>query len=265
MWRDVFILKFLARHRMLLCMVYIISGIASALICYIYRENIFLQSFLAGIAGSLIVSGFVSLANLIFLYEEEREEFILAELVKSWGLKRIYRTRQEMNSVCDNYIESKLRKELDIIAFGLRSLRHSPVAKIIEEKVRKGLKVRILTIHPDSQYLKRREIEEEVSEGSIKRTIEDLRQWVEKLKELRPNEDCVALKLYDGLPLYFHFRVDNHLFVGPYLYGKDSQQTISFEFENTGSSNDGYAYFSEYFEKMWKRPDLTEKLEKDCG
>ncbi len=49
-------------------------------------------------------------------------------------------------------------------------------------------------------------------------------------------------------PLDLYFRVDNHVFIGPYLYGKTSQQTITYEF---GKGGNGYTYYTKYFEDLW--------------
>lgn len=247
-------LKLLARHRVLVYLFIILLGVLFVLIGSYLEEEEAIKTFLFGIGGSLVASSVILGLNFLFFIEEEKSQDLLLDILNRWGLKAIYKTRQEMNLVCDTYIENELKNELNIIAFGLRSLRHSPIRGVIEEKVKKGLKIKILTMNPDSIYLKQRETEEGEEIGSIKKTILDLMEWVKELKKLSPYPDNINLKFYDGLPLDFYFQVDDHLFIGPYLYGKDSQQTISFEFKKCGDA-EGYNYYHKYFEEIWTKRD----------
>ena len=54
-----------------------------------------------------------------------------------------------------------------------------------------------------------------------------------------------------------HSRHYNNLYIGPYLYGKESQQTISYRFNSDG---DGYKYYTEYFNMLWNS-DMMVSLE----
>ena len=168
-----------------------------------------------------------------------------------WGLQETYETRQKMN-VRLNEIWDKLINNLDIIGFGFKSFRDSQNHSI-KEKVKNGLKLRILTINPLSQFVKQREIDELQLVGSIKKTIIDLERWVIDLKKVSPSENNVQLKFYNSLPLDFYWRQEDKLFVGPYLYGIGSQQTITFEYkENTR----GYNFYRNYFETLWENEDF---------
>jgi hypothetical protein len=47
--------------------------------------------------------------------------------------------------------------------------------------------------------------------------------------------------------LDFYFRVDDHVYVGPYLKDISSQQTISMEYTH----GEGVNYWKGYFETVW--------------
>ena len=55
------------------------------------------------------------------------------------------------------------------------------------------------------------------------------------------------------MPQDFYFRVDSALFIGPYLHGVTSQQTLSMEFAGSG---DGFRYWTAYFKTLWDDPQF---------
>jgi len=149
---------------------------------------------------------------------------------------------------------------MDICAFGLRSLRHDK-GRLIESRVKNGLKIRILAPHPESIFLKQREKDELVSEGSMRDSITQLIKWLEHLKSIAPNDEDVSIKLYDTLPLDFYFRQDDFLYIGPYLFGKDSLQTPSWEYRANTKIFDIY---TTYFEELWCNSDFS-KVPSEVG
>lgn len=163
-----------------------------------------------------------------------------------WGLKEIFETRQKMN-IRLNEIWDNLSDNLDIIAFGLKSFRDAQ-SDSIKEKVKDGLKIRILTINPFSSFVKQRERDENEMTGSIKKTILDLEKWMTTLKGISNNKENIQLKFYNSLPIDFYWRQDDKLYTGPYLYGIGSQQTITFEYQK---GTKGYQFYHNYFENLW--------------
>ena len=201
------------------------------------------------VGASLIASSIVALLTSMYIYKKNK----IKELSEYWGLAGLYETRQKMNIECDIYLED-MRDVLHIIAFGLRSFRDSK-KQLIETKVKKGLEIKILTMNPESDFLKQREKDEKKAEGSIKYEILQLQKWIEELKNISPNPEKIELKFYNAATLDFYFRIDNHLFIGPYLYGKDSQQTFSLEFDDKA----GFKYYSDYFADLWNDKDLCHR------
>jgi len=166
--------------------------------------------------------------------------------IAKWRLTAIYKTRAEKNSGSDKKLAA-CREQIDIAAFGLKSLRDSTTA-LVQQKVGSGVRIRILCLHPDSPYVSAREKSEHEVPGQIRGTIIALEKWIKELQTLASENRQVQLKHYDTLPLDFYFRIDHSLYVGPYLYGYGSQQTITFEFEQPGM---GFEYWQAYFDTLW--------------
>lgn len=192
---------------------------------------------------SLIASSIVSYLTSKYLIRINT----VKNIIEHWGLVTIYETRQEMNRKSDEIFPS-LEKHLDIIAWGLKSFRDSSKGRMIEDKIKQGLKVRIIAPHPDSKFVVQREHDEKEIPGQIRKTIIHLGEWVNNLKKSAHHESDVQIRYYESLPEDFFFRMDDHVFIGPYRYGISSQQTISYEFK--GPSN-GFRNYVDYFERVW--------------
>ncbi|NWH06767.1 hypothetical protein [Desulfobacter latus] len=208
------------------------------------------RNILLSIGCSLIASSVVSFLTSKYLVRMNR----IKRIVEYWGLEAIYETRQEMNRSTDIAFES-LEKNLDIIAWGLKSFRDAK-DKIVREKVKRGLKIRFVTLHPDSEYVKQREIDEKEASGQIRHTILNLQNWIDDLKTIAPKPENIQIKYYNSLPEDFYFRVDDHVFIGPYLWGISSQQTISYEFKGSTRGTD---YYKDYFERLWNATEFYTK------
>lgn len=203
------------------------------------------KNIILNIGCSILSSSLVVLFTLVLLEDDGRDDR-LVELYDKWGIVNFFETRSEQNIATAEGFPT-LKTQYDQIAFGLKSLRDAK-GKKFEEKVRNGLKMRILTMNPNSLYLEERERIEGKQKGEIRQTILQLEKWIDKLKSISPNPNNIEIRYYDSLPLNYYCRQENDLFIGPYLYGKESQQTITYQFNNTGL---GFKYYTEYFELLW--------------
>jgi hypothetical protein len=151
-----------------------------------------------GTFGIIMISiGSSIIASSIIVFISSRYQIkknITQELIEHWGLIGIFKTRAGMNQRADATL-TKLRNELDMVAFGLKSFRNVQ-GGLIERKVKRGLKIRILTMNPNSQIVKQREIDEGEVAGQIKKTILDLENWIIKLLSLTLF-DLICLKNSD--------------------------------------------------------------------
>ena len=231
-------------------------------ICFLIGALLILSSFFIKIKSEvlfliLISVGCSLVATSISVFLSSRYLLRLKtieDMVNNWGLEAIYHSRQEMNIDADLTFP-ELKHELDIIAFGLKSFRDNK-GSAIEDKVRRGLKVRILTIEPNSKYVAQREIDENEIEGQIKKTIEDLENWVNRLKLIAPNPKNVQIRFYNTLPLDFYWHQDDSVYAGPYMYGKGSQQTITYKFRNNSG---GAEYYHKYFLELWNNAEFCQE------
>lgn len=232
------------------------AGIAIVLIgvvlCIVYAyvsgpwDNVCLS-----IGCSLIASGLVILMHDFFVERKKISE------IDAWKLTKIYSTRAEKNADSDPQLD-KARYVVDVVAFGLKSFR-SKQAKRVEGCLRRGVNFRILTMDPESQFVRQREIEENEAEGQIKHTIEDLVRWADTYNA-KGYKGRILVKGYNTMTLDFYWRVDDELYIGPYWINVSSQQTITYKFERDGK---GFATYADYFESLWEDTSLSRFLTKE--
>lgn len=193
---------------------------------------------LNGVGVSLLLSGVLGIFMNAFFYKRDAR----LEVYEKWKIVNIYQSRAIANLTIDAYQE-KAKKRIDIIAFGLSSWRQAK-EQLIDDMLNRGVKIRIITMDPNCSLLNLRDRAEGKAEGATKESILQLRQFFKQTNKRRN----VEIKYHQQLPLDFYFRVDDHIFVGPYIYGKESQQMITYEYDKGG---EGFDYYSDYFDKLW--------------
>ena len=206
-----------------------------------------------GIGGSLVASGLVIILQALFV------DKIKVNQLEVWGLERIYYTRSEQNTDTDPQLR-KAKYKVDAVVFGLKSFRDKH-GDLIENCLKRGVNIRILTMDPDGDFIGQREREEKVSADSIKETIWQLVDWADELNE-KNKKGVIEVKGYNCMTLDFYWRVDDTVCIGPYWYGTDSQQTITYKFVDDDKNGMGYKQYEEYFEKLWNAPNLSRVLTK---
>jgi len=216
------------------------------------------STLLTNIGVSILASGIIALFTILTLNDENFQ--IENNLQSKWGIEEIYATRSEMNSHTASVFPS-MKKEYQQIAFGVKSLRDA-YNDLFIEKAKKGLKIKFITLHPNSIFIQEREKIENKQKGDIRKTIIDLIIWIKKLQGVSKKPSNIQIEFYDSLPLDFYCKIDNNLYIGPYLYGKESQQTISYRFNSRGK---GYDYYTRYFNSLWNSGHMKDlkEIEKD--
>ncbi|MVO75745.1 hypothetical protein GOD97_13475 [Paeniclostridium sordellii] len=225
-------------------------GIILILIAIVSTGNENIEQIFLSIGSSLIASSIVVFLSSRYLVNQNK----LTEIIQEWKMTGIFETRADMNRSSNFYLENN-KNNLDIVAFGLKSFRDSK-KEIIKEKINRGMRIRILTLSPNSEFLKEREKVEKEIEGQIKNTIIQLAKWVEDLQQNQLYKGQVEIRYYDSIPIDFYFGLDEVVFVGPYMYGVQSQQTISYEFKRGGT---GFNYYNEYFNKLWENNEFCKE------
>lgn len=102
---------------------------------------------LIGTGCSVIATAIITLLLLAVLPDNKEENTELA----TWGLKRIHDERRTATFPPDECPRNKL----DYIAFGLKHFRSTTgYDSQLLRNIRRGLHVRILTLHPYSEFVK---------------------------------------------------------------------------------------------------------------
>lgn len=211
------------------------------------------KTVLLSVGCSLLATGICTGFSAVFV------ERVPVDPLKPWGISRIYSTRAEMNADCDLVMDSA-KDGVDVIAFGMRSYR-SDKRPLTEALLQRGVSFRILTMYPDSDYIKQRDREEGHAVGDTEQSVRDLIRWADEINAVCKARDYpgrIEVKGYLCMTLDFYWRVDGTVFVGPYQYGKDSQQMISFRFDDQLGADE----YRQYFETLWNAEGLTKKLTK---
>ena len=206
------------------------------------------------IGCSMIATVLVAMILLALIPDEKA----IAEELNEWGIIHIYRERKAIKIASKQFP----KKNLDYIAFGLRHFRDgNPKKENIIKLINSGLVIRILTINPNSLYLKKFQMTE--NSGNLKSDIEELIKWVDDIsakvgKKGGQPKGSIELKIYDGLPLDFYCRSDDNIYVGPYMPGVVSGDVITYQYR--GDSMGG-RYYSDLFERIWSE-NTTVKMAK---
>lgn len=199
-----------------------------------------------------------AIASLFLRLPWIRNKFKRLKQLRTMGINNIYATRAAMNVESNEKIEDA-KTEIDICALGLTGFRDQH-EDLIRKKLKQGVKIRILAPSPTSPFLSQIDNEEQEKVGKTKDNIERLIKWVSQIKETIPesNKDLLQVKVHSLLPPSSYMRVDNSMFTGPNMYGKRSQQTISFSFVEGEALN----IYKKLFNTLWENSDTPNFLQK---
>lgn len=197
---------------------------------------------LLSIGTSIFATAIVTHLNSYYIIRQNE----ITEMIDHWGIEKIYSARAEINAETNE----ALRKAdvLDICAMGLKGFRDAQSARI-SERISKGMRLRILTIDPQSEFLRMIDETEVIAEGSTRTDILTLLDWIEDLRRNQRYENQIEIRLYDHYPFDFYFCIDGTVYTGPYQ-AKTSQQTITYKF-SVGTN--GANAFKDYFESLWEK------------
>ena len=175
--------------------------------------------------------------------------------IDHWELVQIFDSRAEKNKDSDPRLETHDVKKLDGIAFGLTSFRCKRSQDLLS-CLQSGMNVRFLVMDPKGDYIHQRESEENVARGSIEESINQLVIWAKELND-RSDKGKIQIKGYSCMTLDFYWRIDDVVYVGPYLYNIASQQTITYKY---GQNGRGFKFYTRYFEELWYNDKLCRTL-----
>lgn len=206
-----------------------------------------------GVVGlSLVSSGIVTL--FYFAYPKSNVEEKYSELTRS-GLAAAYSSRDLQAEYARLLKDAK--KKIDVLGLGLGKFREDN-GEIISLKCQEGIATRFLVLEPGSIAHKSRSKEEEdVAGETISIPQDKLLKFVKETNKLIRSGSGggapIQLRYYRSTPGIMIFRIDDVMFVGPYLHKKISRHTVTFKLER----GDLFAQFAEHFEKLWNDPEFT--------
>lgn len=232
----------------------LLLGIVLILLGVLYKSNEIAFNILLNVGVSFLSSSVVVL--VAFLIDAPAR---VVDLYGEWKIDAIYETRSQMNAFAADHLQTT-KNCYDIVGFGLKTLRETK-GDVLEQKYAAGLKIRILTMNPDSIFLSQREKDENKREGEIRETIINLIKWVNRVVDKYPaSRGSIDIKFYDAIPLDHYCRQDEVIFVGGHQYGKESQQSIAYQFSHPGK---GFEMYALYFENLWHDNSFAKPCKED--
>lgn len=146
----------------------------------------------------------------------------------------------------------KAEECIDILGFGLSSLREDHAGDFAEWK--KRVPIRILLINPDAggspSYAEQRDLEEKNPKGTIKGQV---KEFVSTIKDLLDRR--FQVKLYSALPTLNIFRIDDDILWGPFIAGTQSRSTPTFIARKGGFL---FPHLTSHFNTLWT--DFSEEI-----
>lgn len=213
------------------------------------------------IGGSLIAAGFAGVVLFVYILQNETAGSLLKSMFRA-GLRDIFAGRSVL--IREEY-ETRLRSasKIDIMGFGLSSLREDYLEEFRNWSLR--AEVRILLLDPEypskrQSYANQRDKEENNTIGKIASDVEKFEESVRNISNL--NTDKFRIKLMHALPSTNVFRIDDEVFFGPYLMGKQSRNAPTFL-----AQRGGYLYDAilRHFEAVWNDDALATEIILKCS
>lgn len=209
-----------------------------------------------GVGAALIATGFAGLTLYLYVRRTESLQSTI-EIFAAAGLSHVFPGRS--TTIRDEY-DRRLRKasEVDIIGFGLSSLREDYLDQFVAWSQRAT--VRVIVLDPTFptvkySYAVQRDREERNPNDKIRKDVEAFIDSVGQLEHL--DRKRFQVKKMTALPAINIFRIDDEIFWGPYLMGGQSRNAPTFIVRRGGFL---YGMFRDHFERLW----TDEALSKDA-
>ncbi len=198
--------------------------------------------FSEALGTALLASGIVGLIYFAYLRAEKGYE-IARDIYENWGLLGVYPNREDKDLYGSLLKECK--KRLDIQATTL-SRFYTDFHEQLIELGKKGVKMQFLLLDPDSDQCKHRE-DEVKGYAEYTGLPEKIKKSTQLLRDL--NIDDLKIRYYSHPPSNY-FRIDDKVFVGPYLLDVSSRNTVTLLAEINKPLANQYRH---HFEKLWEQ------------
>lgn len=207
------------------------------------------------VGTSLIAAGITGWTVFVYVFLS-RDIGARLEVLSQFGVVRIFDARSvRIRSEYDMRLVTA-REHIDILGFGLRSLREDYIDAFKDWRQRAH--VRILLLDPEfpnrlNSYAAQRDVEERQSIGSIAQDVSDFIVAVRPIM-LATGKYPFEVKLYRALPTVNIFRVDDEVFWGPYLMKQPSRNSPTILLRRGGILFDR---ITSQFDAIWSDPSLS--------
>jgi hypothetical protein len=200
------------------------------------------------IGDNILASGIVGLVlywalDVTRRYEAEQKQ--LLSDANEQGVVRIYDRRL----IIERYAEVRMKTtgSFDIMGFGLRTFIEDNQHELKEWA--KKFVIRILVIHPNTEYCIQRDLEENDPSGKIQQDVYFITRLIQDLKNPR-----IQVRWYKAIPTTNLFRMGDTMFIGPYFVNTRSRNSMTIELRAGGKLFDRYL---EHFNRIWNDHALS--------
>ena len=229
------------------------------MILILIDEGGFWRRLLPAVGTSLVAMGLGGAVLFIRVWlDRESEELRFLDNIREHGLRRIFRARSvPIRSEYDKRLGS-VSDCIEIMGFGLKHLREDYADQFAHWAHRATVRILILDPkypNPTINFAALRDHEERNEVGDIEKDVMRLIQsCAHLLKE--PTTDF-RIRLFTCLPSISIFRIDNHLFWGPYFVGDVSRNMPTLLMEASGSLS---TRIIRHFDEIWNNEDLSREV-----
>ncbi len=233
-------LESIQRNRSAVTTIICLVGLLLIVISICWKSQSTISLILLSVGCSILATAIISFLTSIYQIQEAN----VFETIQKWGIDGVYETRAEINLETNELL--KHTNVLEICAMGLSNFRDAQ-SDLVKKRISKGMVLKILTLDPNSPFLKDIDKAENRPEGYTKQSIEQLFVWLAELTPLQKYADQIEVRTYNHYPHDFFYCMDGLVYTGPYLT-KASQQTITYKFL---VKSKGAAYYKDHFDKLW--------------
>ena len=196
---------------------------------------------LMGTGGAFVST---SIITIFLIYSLPEESGDAAELI-GFGLKRIHKDGKVVR-FSDNQIP---KRNLDFIGLNLQEgWSNNSFKRVLNDRIKNGLKVRILTLHPDAAFVISQMQKDDPD--SISKQIQKLNRWVDNIRKDLDEQyrSSIEIRFYDNLPLFSYCRADNRICYSTCQFGASFGDNLTYEYHVSTDAGD---VLTDFFQDCW--------------
>jgi hypothetical protein len=212
------------------------SVVASALVSFVMLFGAWADRLMRSAESKMVVSSLAEYRRAV-------------DILKQTGLRRIHNDRY-IRPVYQRY-QREVVDRLDLLGMSLKHFQQDVGAELagwVHE--RENLHIRIVLLNPNSPYC-------DIRDGEEGGPVGEISEWGLRLTEivLQAGHPRIKVRWHNTLPTVNMYRLDDVMFIGPYLIGRLSRLTTTLEVDVKGLFAEQYL---QHFENLWSPPRTRE-------